>query len=73
MQRAFDEESSQTILTGWKGVLVLSSTSQSHTPSTMDPVAIVGSALNVLNQIKKQIKDCEEAFAKAAELNAQLG
>jgi hypothetical protein len=38
----------------------------------MDPIAICGSALNVLNKIKEQLKECEAAFENAAELNAML-
>ena len=38
----------------------------------MDPIAICGSALNVLNKIKEQLKECEAAFEAAAELNAML-
>lgn len=38
----------------------------------MDPIAIASSALKILNQVKEQLRECEEAFAQAREFNKAI-
>jgi hypothetical protein len=38
----------------------------------MDPLAMAGTALSILNKIKEQVKECEAAFVEARELNVQI-
>lgn len=40
--------------------------------SDMDPISMVGSAINVLNKVKEELEKCEAAFAAAAELNKSI-
>jgi hypothetical protein len=38
----------------------------------MDPIQIAGSALKILNQVREQLKACEETFEEAKELNKAI-
>lgn len=39
---------------------------------SMDPLAMAGSALSILNAIKEQVKECEACFQEAAALNEMI-